>query len=227
MLRAAISNSRSRFFAASLSVTITGSAAAVSTLHKSKQDPHTFHINGIPFQGGTTQCSANQTIKGTKLTNNDKTAVEIMKDPSTQDQTTLSETNPFLSLIPTLQATNRGRRLIQTVVLMIMDYEKAKLTDSEFMKTIRYIETFAQDFLQLSPNQLKNQIKKVSEKEEDTCNIENQQTFWEEEFNKRKNNLEKAQHDYTSEPREEDVTEWAKLHIPDDSSSPKEKVCAL
>ena len=239
MLRAAISNSRTRFLAASLSITITGSAtaAAASTSHYKKKDAdaQTFHLNWIPFQGGT-QCSSNpqnNILLGTELPNDGTSlslSLEVKKDP-TQNQAVFTSNPFFSSLVPTLQATNRGRRLVQTVVLMIMDYEKAKLDGSQFMKAIRYMETFAQDVLQISAPiiQLRkeNENGKLSseEKEEGSLDIEHLQVFWEEELNKRKNNLQKAQNDYTSEPKEQDLNEWAKLHMPNDSSSPKEKVC--
>lgn len=93
------------------------------------------------------------------------------------------------NVLPMFQAMGRARRLVQTVVLMVMDYQLSKCEDY-----------FEQHFL-LLPSSFKNTTDNNNDSTEITKDeMINKYKYWEKEVEERGKQLEKAQQEYTSQP---------------------------
>jgi len=201
MLSAAIRNSRNSHTRAFLASAISGSAvfAAVSI---EKKD-HSYNVANFNLYSsfGSTQCSAKLTSKDLQ-SNRNEFSLEGNEYQSN------SSSGPSL-ILPTLQASNRARRLVQTILSMILDYEKAKFEQSEFMENLLLMMDYLEKLIPIVAEKEFKYIEGISsiKKNEST---KSQQKCWEKEVDERKKRLEKAQHDYTTSPSEEDVFLWTK-----------------
>lgn len=215
MLRTAFVRHRHIRLAATASVAVTGVSAVYLVSSKKEHKLSSFTRDFFPFIN-TTQCSQHHTIivEG----QHDNTSTSLLKSSiSDTDMKGTTHKNGDAScspssssiFIPTLQATNRARKLVQTILLMIMDYEKAKFEKSEFMESLRAAMLSVQSTVSVISNNenQRNDYHGNDGSANDT--LQDEQKYWEEEIERRKERLESAQYKYTISPSEDELERWA------------------
>ena len=174
-----------------------------------RDDPRFDVTHNIFTKISITQC-APEALPPCKSKGNDGDKQSIQNVPDIVS----NETLPSSLLLPTLQAANRARRLIQTILLMIVDYKKSEFEKSEFIETIQNTLSTLQDSFSVFPENKYTKKDDVSvdfdNSNKDLSVITDQQKYWEKEVERRKIKLDQAQFEYTNDVSDEKLKEWNK-----------------
>ena len=192
----------------------TAALVTASVLYQKHQQKQQFSTYSFVTNSNVTQCSSDnaylndksstsynvnninqkeETIDETVDVINDKNADKSLKKYC---DTIISNTMSTKRIIPTMEALGRAIRLVQTITLIVFDYEIDK--HRLFFEAISPSnnETF---------QQMKNLILQNGNRQDGTNdnNTTSQIEYWEKEINERTKKLENAQYEYTKDPAEE------------------------